>query len=243
MSDVGTDTNTSAAPEAGAAPASSAVALPGLGGIVGVKAGMTQVYNENGDFIAVTVIDLRPNLVTQVKTKSKEGYNSVQVSLDEKPAKKTTKALQGHFKKVGKEGFYLSKEIRLPDDAKMETFAQGALLSPEFIKIGDLVDVTSMSKGKGHQGVMKRWNFGGLPRSHGMSVCHRAPGSIGNRADPAKVFRGKKMGGHMGHEKTTIQNIAVAGLDLEKGVLLVHGSVPGPKSGYVTIRRAVKHSA
>lgn len=214
--------------------------LKGRGGIVGVKAGMTQVYNEAGEAIAVTVIDLRPNVVTQIKTKAKEGYSAVQVGVLEKRAKRATKAEQGHAKKVGKEGFYSYQEIRVEDDKALEGLTVGQPLSPGFIKPGDLVDLTSVSKGKGFQGVMKRYHFRGGMDSHGASISHRQIGSIGNRADPAKVFKGKKMAGQMGHVRTTVQNVKVVSVDAEKQLLLVHGSVPGPKSAIVTVLRATK---
>lgn len=212
----------------------------GRGGVLGVKAGMTQVYGENGELLAVTVIDLKSNVITQVKTAANDGYDAVQVGLVEKAAKKATRPEQGHAKKAGASGFHHYQEIRLPDGAKIDGLTAGNLLSAEFVKAGEMVDITAISKGKGFQGAMKRHNFGGLPASHGVSVSHRAPGSIGNRADPSKVFKNKKMAGHMGHEKITIQNVKVIRVDLDNQLMLVHGSVPGPRSGVVTIRKAVK---
>lgn len=230
-------------PETSGAPASgpSKVALKaGRGGVFGVKAGMTQVYDADGASIAVTVIDLRPNVITQVKTKAKEGYNAVQIGVLEKKAKHLTKAEAGHFKKSGQEGFYYVKEFRLPADAKMDELTAGGEISAEFVKEGDLVDLTAISKGKGYQGGMKRYHMAGGFKTHGNSISHRALGSIGNRADPAKCFKNKKMPGQMGNVKTTVQNVKVIKVDTENGLLLVHGSVPGPKSGIVTVRRAAK---
>ena len=212
----------------------------GLGGIFGVKAGMTQVYNDDGASFAVTVIDLSPNVITQVKTMAKEGYNAVQVGVLEKKSKHINKAETGHFKKSGQVGFYYVKEIRLPEKSKMEGLTAGAELSAEFVKEGDLVDLTSISKGKGFQGGMKRFHMSGSFKTHGASVNHRSLGSIGNRADPGKCFKNKKMPGQMGNVKTTVQNVKVIKVDMENGLLLVHGSDPGPKSGIVTVRRAVK---
>jgi large subunit ribosomal protein L3 len=234
------ETQASSAPEATGS--SAAIALTqGLGGILGVKAGMTQVFNENGDAIAVTVIDLRPNVVTQVKTKAKDGYCAVQVGFLDKKEKKATRAEKGHLKPVtGATGFYHYQEFRLPDNAKLDGIQVGQLLSPGFVKEGDMIDLMAVSKGRGFQGVMKRHNFSGGMASHGASVCHRSPGSIGNRADPAKVFKGKQMAGHMGHKRVTIQNVRVVKIDTENQYMLVHGSVPGPKSSVVTIRCAVK---
>lgn len=240
-----------ASTEAGAeaqAPASAAngaerVALThGLGGIVGVKAGMTQIYTDEGRMQAVTVIDLRPAVITQIKTKEKDGYQAVQVGFLEKRTKRVTKPEAGHVKASGGKAFLHYQEFRLPENAKLDALKVGMVLSPEFLSDGDLVDLTSTSKGKGFQGTMKRYNFSGGPASHGASVVHRMPGSIGNRADPSKVFKGKKMAGQMGNKRVTVQNVKVVRVDAEKGLLLVHGSVPGPKSGVVTVRRAVKEA-
>ncbi|MGE0614097.1 MAG: 50S ribosomal protein L3 [Bacteriovoracia bacterium] len=223
-----------------ASPSQGVTLSQGTGGIFGVKAGMTQVFNDAGDAVAVTVIDLRPNFITQVKTKDKDGYQAVQIGLLEKPVKGINKAQKGHYNKTGGKGYYVNNEIRLEESAKMDGLTAGAELTAEFLKVGDMVDLTAVSKGKGFQGVMKRHHFAGLHASHGCSVSHRSPGSIGNRADPAKVFKNKKMAGHMGHITRTIQNVKVVGVDLEKRILLVHGSVPGPRSGIVTIQKAIK---
>ncbi len=212
----------------------------GRGGIMGVKAGMTTVFDENGASLACTVIDLKPNKITQVRTKDKDGYLGIQVGMLEKKDKNLTKSQKGHFKTSGGQGFHVVREFRLPDGAKLDGFAPGKTLVADFIKNGDLVDVTATSKGKGFSGVVKRYHFGGANASHGTSLTHRHGGSIGNRADPGKVFKNKKMAGHMGVEKITIQNVKVIHVDSKKQILLVHGSVPGPKSGVVTIRRAVK---
>ncbi len=212
----------------------------GRGGILGVKAGMTQVYRQDGQSLAVTVVELKPNTVTQVKKSDKHGYSAVQVGLLPKKDSRVNKTEKGHYKKSGHSGFYHAQEFRVADDKAIESFSEGHILSADFIKEGDLVDVSAVSKGKGFQGVMKRYNYAGGYKTHGCSVSHRSIGSIGNRADPAKVFKGKKMPGHMGHVKVSIQNIKVVKVDSEKGLILLHGSVPGPKSGIVTIRKAVK---
>lgn len=209
----------------------------GRGGILGVKAGMTQVYSENGDSVAVTVIDLKPAVITQIKKLEKENYQAVQVGFFEKKAKSANKAEQGHAKAAGAAGFYYYKEFRCES---LDQLAVGKVLSAEFLKPGDLVDLTSISKGKGFQGGMKRFHMAGGYKTHGASLSHRQLGSIGNRADPAKCFKNKKMAGQMGNHQVTIQNIRVIRVDLENQLLLVHGSVPGPKSGIVTVRRAVK---
>ncbi|MGZ3697122.1 MAG: 50S ribosomal protein L3 [Bdellovibrionota bacterium] len=214
----------------------------GRGGVLGVKAGMTQVYSEDGDSIAVTVIDLKPTVITQVKTKESDGYLGIQVGFLDKKSKTANKPEQGHVKKSGATGFYHYQEFRLPEGSKMDGLTVGKVLSPEFVKPGDYVDLTAMSKGKGFQGGMKRFHMAGGYKTHGASISHRQLGSIGNRADPGKCFKNKKMGGHMGHEQCTVQNVQVVRVDLENQLLLVHGSVPGPKSGIVTVRRTTKNA-
>ncbi|MCM2276552.1 MAG: 50S ribosomal protein L3 [Oligoflexia bacterium] len=201
---------------------------------------MTQVFTEAGDSVAVTVIDLKPATITQVKTKEKNGYQAIQIGFIEKKAKSATKPEQGHAKAAGAAGYYHYQEFRLSDESKLDGLTVGKVLSAEFLKPGDFVDLTAMSKGKGFQGGMKRYHMAGGFKSHGASLSHRQLGSIGNRADPAKCFKNKKMAGHMGHERVTVQNVRVVRVDLENQLLLVHGSVPGPKSGIVTVQRAVK---
>jgi len=220
--------------------AKTATLSSGLGGILGVKAGMTQVYSEDGRALAVTVVEIKTNTVTQVKKSDKHGYSAVQVGFLPKKESRVNSAEKGHFKKSGTPGFYHAQEFRFAKDEAIETLSEGMTLTPDFIKAGDLIDVSAVSKGKGFQGVMKRYHYAGGYKSHGASVSHRQIGSIGNRADPGKVFKGKKMAGHMGHKKVSIQNLKVVRVDMEKGIVLVHGSVPGPISGIVTIRKAVK---
>ncbi len=218
----------------------SATLTEGRGGILGVKAGMTQVYNTDGQVRAVTVIELKKNTITQKKTVANDGYTSVQVGFLEKKDSKALKPEKGHVKKSGGQAFYHYQELRTPKNAKLEGVEVGSAIDASFLKEGDLVDLTSVSKGKGMQGVMKRYHFRGGPATHGASIVHRMPGSIGQRTDPGKVWKGKKMAGHMGNKKVTIQNIEIVKIDLEKNILLVNGSVPGPRSGIVTVRRAVK---
>ncbi len=210
------------------------------GGILGVKAGMTQVFGADGRVLAVTVVELKKNTITQIKKAATEGYSAVQVGFLPKKASRVNRAETGHFKRSGNPGYYHAQEFRVENDKALEGLADGQELTAAFLKDGDLVDVSSVSKGKGFQGVMKRYHYAGGPASHGASVNHRSIGSIGNRADPGKVFKGKKMAGHMGHRHVSIQNITIVKIDLEKGILLLNGSVPGPKSGIVTIRKAVK---
>ena len=232
---------TTATPTGAATGARESVVLShGRGGILGIKAGMTQVYTENGDSVAVTVIDLKPTIITQVKTKEANGYQAVQVGILDKKAKSTTKPEAGHAKKAGATGFYHYQEFRLDEGAKMDGLLVGKVLSPEFVKPGDLVDLTAISKGKGFQGGMKRFHMAGGHKTHGASLSHRSLGSIGNRADPGKCWKNKKMPGQMGNEQITVQNVLVVKVDTENQLLLVHGSVPGAKSGIVTVRRAIK---
>jgi len=236
---------TQAASQAGSAPSSNAVrervALAAVrGGILGIKAGMTQVFSENGDSVAVTVIDLKPTVITQVKTQEKNGYQAVQVGILDKKAKSATKPEQGHAKASNSTGFYHYQQFRLAEGAKLDGMVVGKALSVEFLKPGDLVDLTADSKGKGFQGGMKRYHMAGGYKTHGASLSHRQLGSIGNRADPGKCFKNKKMAGQIGHERTTVQNVRVVRVDVENQLLLVHGSVPGPKSGIVTVQKAIK---
>ncbi len=220
------------------AAASNAALLNGArAGIVGIKSGMTQVYNEDGDSFPVTVIDLQPAVITQIKTKAKEGYNSVQIGMQPKKTQRTNKADRGHFKKSGAPGFYHVQEMRVDS---VDGFVEGAVLSADFVKVGDLVDVTGESKGKGFQGGMKRYNMAGGFKTHGNSLSHRSLGSIGNRADPGKCFKNKKMPGHMGHERVTVQNLRVIEIDNENKLMLIKGSVPGPKNSVVMVRKAIK---
>jgi large subunit ribosomal protein L3 len=214
----------------------------GRGGILGVKAGMTQVFSEAGDAIAVTVIDLKPTVITQVKTKEKNGYQAIQIGFLSKKAKAATKPEQGHAKSAGASGFYHYQEFRIAENEKLDGLTVGKVLSTDFIKVGDCVDLIAVSKGKGFQGGMKRYHMAGGYKSHGASLSHRQLGSIGNRADPGKCFKNKKMAGQMGNEQVTVQNVRVVRIDLENQLLLVHGSVPGSRSGIVTIRRTVKNA-
>ncbi|MBU6375472.1 MAG: 50S ribosomal protein L3 [Bdellovibrionales bacterium] len=212
----------------------------GRGGLLGIKAGMTQVFSEEGESLAVTVIDLAPAVITQVKTKEKNGYNAIQVGFLEKKAKAVSKPEAGHAKASGAPGFYHYQEFRLSADAKMDGLTVGKSLSPDFIKAGDLIDLSAVSKGKGFQGGVKRYHMAGGHKTHGASLSHRQLGSIGNRADPAKCFKNKKMPGQMGAKNVTVQNLRVIKVDVENQLLLVHGSVPGPRSGIVTVQKAVK---
>lgn len=214
------------------------------GGIIGVKAGMTHVYNENGQSFAVTVVDIPSNVVTQIKTKEKDGYQAVQVGVLDKKDSRLKKPEKGRLMKAGIKngGFYCYQEFRFTPEADLAPLAQGQILSAGFLKAGDFVDLYSVSKGKGFQGPMKRHNFGGGPKSHGASLVHRSGGSIGNSAGPGRVYKNTEMAGQMGNKKVTVQNVKVVEVNLDENYLLVHGSVPGAKSGLVTIRKAIKRN-
>lgn len=207
--------------------------------IYGTKKGMTRVFDEEGRAVPVTVISLQDNtVITQVKTVEKEGYSSVQLGFKAKKAQRVNKATKGHFQKAGAPGFYHVEEFRL---AKADaSLAVGSAISAEFLTAGTFIDVQGTTKGKGFQGVMKAWNFGGQPATHGHSVSHRSPGSIGNRADPGRVFPGHKMAKHLGTDTQTTQNLKVVSYDAETKLLLIQGAVPGVKSGVIRITKAMK---
>ena len=208
-----------------------------LDAFFGVKSGMTRIFDENGNHVPVTVIKLIPNLITQVKTSATDGYSAYQLGFGEKREVLLTSPVKGHLKKAG-----VSNKLNNFSEVKVENAALdnlGKQLGVEDFKPGVYVDVTSESKGKGFAGVQKRHNFAGGPASHG-SHFHRRVGSIGNRATPGRVFKNKKMPGHMGSETVTIQNLKVVELNLEKGYLLIKGSIPGGKDGFVKIAKALK---
>jgi large subunit ribosomal protein L3 len=207
--------------------------------IFGTKKGMTRVFDEEGRSVPVTVISLQEGtVITQVKSVEKEGYSSVQLGYRAKKAQRVNKAEKGHFQKAGVPGFYHVEEFRLAKaDAALSV---GATVSTEFLAPGTMIDVQGTTKGKGFQGVMKVWNFGGSPATHGHSVSHRAPGSIGNRADPGRVFPGHKMAKHMGMDTQTTQNLKVVSYDAENKLLLIAGAVPGSKSWVIRITKAMK---
>lgn len=230
----GSETEKSAATPKGIALSS------GRGGYVGVKAGMTQFFSPEGDAYGVTVIELVPNVITQVKTEAKEGNSSVQIGVLPKKENRCIRAEKGHAKKSGKPGFYYYQEFPLEKGSKVDASSIGSELSIDFIKEGDWVDVRGVSKGKGFQGVVKRYHFAGGFKSHGASLVHRSLGSIGMRTSPGRVFKNKKMAGHMGHETVSVQNLRVVKIDAERRVLLVHGSVPGPETSLVSVRKSIK---
>ncbi len=206
-------------------------------GIVGRKCGMTRVFDENGVSTPVTVIEVTANRITQVKTKDNDGYQAIQVTTGERKASRVTRPQAGHFKKAGVEAGRGLWEFRTDS---LDGFEAGGEIKVDIFEDGQLVDVTGTSKGKGFAGVIKRWNFAMQDATHGNSVSHRAPGSIGQNQSPGKVFKGKKMSGHMGAERSTTQNLKVVKVDAERNILLIKGAVPGSKGGDVIICPAVK---
>lgn len=206
-------------------------------GIVGRKSGMTRVFTGDGDSIPVTVIEVSPNRITQVKNSDSDGYNAVQVTVGSRRASRVVKPAAGHFAKANSEAGAKLHELR--NDAS-EEFAVGGELTVSDFEAGQIVDVTGASKGKGFQGGVKRWNFSMQDATHGNSLSHRAPGSIGQCQTPGRVFKGKKMAGHMGAERVTVQNLEIVRVDAERNLLLVKGAIPGAPGGYVVVRPAVK---
>ncbi len=203
----------------------------------GLKAGMTSVFTSDGNHIPVTVIKLIENYITQVKRDDKEGYKSYQIGFYQKREKLINKPIKGHLKKANVKPFLARfREVVFAD---VELSNLGKKLSYEEFKSGTVIDVTSVSKGKGFQGVIKKYNFSGGPASHG-SHFHRIPGSIGNRATPGKVFKNKKMPGQMGNKLVTVQNLQIINMNKEKSYLLVKGSIPGAKNSFVRIKKAIK---
>lgn len=207
-------------------------------GIVGRKCGMTRVFTDDGVSIPVTVIEVQPNRITQVKSDETDGYASVQVAVGSRRASRVTKSLAGHYAKANAEAGRGLWEFRL--DGVEEQFEVGGSLTVERFEEGQVVDVTGTSKGKGFQGVIKRWNFSMQDATHGNSRSHRSAGSIGQNQSPGRVFKGKKMAGHMGAEQVTVQNLQVVRVDVERGLLLIKGAVPGAPGGDVIVRPAVK---
>jgi len=207
-------------------------------GLVGRKCGMTRVFTEDGASIPVTVVEATPNRVTQVKSEEVDGYSAIQVTTGEKKLSRVSKPKAGQFAKAGAEAGRGHWEFRT--DGSSEAFEVGAALTVERFTVGQFVDVTGTSKGKGFQGGVKRWNFAMQDATHGNSISHRAPGSIGQNQTPGRVFKGKKMAGHMGSERVTTQNLEIIRVDTARNLLLIKGAVPGAPGGDVLVRPAVK---
>jgi large subunit ribosomal protein L3 len=208
-------------------------------GVVGRKAGMTRVFTDAGETIPVTVIEVLPNRVSQVKSEEKDGYRAVQVTYGTRRPQLYSKALTGHYAKANTAPGRALVEFRLADGEKND-FKPGTEVKVDLFKAGDPVDVTGTTIGKGFAGVMKRHNFGGLPATHGVSVSHRSPGSIGQRQTPGRVFKGRRMSGHMGVVRRTTENLKIVQVDAERNLLLIRGAVPGAEGGQVIVRPSLK---
>jgi len=204
-------------------------------GLIGKKLGMTQIFTDEGA-IPVTVIEAGPCVVIQKKNAAKDGYEAIQVGYGRKRQKRVTKPLQGHFKKADKGLFSVLKEFRVESSDEYEL---GAELKADVFEIGDYVDIVGTSKGRGFAGVVKRHGFHGGRATHG-SMFHRAPGSIGASADPSRVMKGRKLPGHMGDQRVTVQNLFVLGIRPEMNIILVKGAVPGSNNGIVLIKESIK---
>jgi large subunit ribosomal protein L3 len=207
--------------------------------LVGRKCGMTRVFTEDGVSIPVTVIEAQPNRITQVKTVETDGYRALQVVSGSRRASRVRKPAAGHFAAAKVEAGDLITEIRL-DDADEGEFEKGNELKVDLFEEGQKVDVIGTSIGKGFAGAIKRWNFSMQDATHGNSLAHRAPGSIGQNQTPGRVFKGKKMAGHMGNVRRTVQNLEVVRVDAERNLLLIKGAVPGHRGGSVVVRPAIK---
>lgn len=205
-------------------------------GLIGKKLGMTQLFDANGNVVPVTVIEAGPCVVAQKKTVENDGYDAVQIGYGDLKASKTNKPMKGHFAKNDVAPKKVLREFRLADCAAVNV---GDVLKADIFAEGESVDVRGTSKGKGYAGVIKRWNFSRLKESHGTGPVHRHGGSLGV-IDPARVFKGKKMAGHLGNERVTVQNLKVVKIDAENNIIAVKGAIPGPKGGIVVIFDSVK---
>ena len=207
-------------------------------GLIGRKIGMTQVFDEKGNVIPVTVVELGPCAVVQKKTVENDGYNAVQLGFEDKKVTRTNKPMKGHFDKANVAPKKVLKEFRLEDDSALNV---GDIIKADIFAAGEKVDVVGTSKGKGTAGVIKRWNFSRLKETHGTGPVARHAGSLGV-IDPARIFKGKKMAGHLGAERVTVQNLDVVKVDAENNLIAIKGAIPGPKKGIVMVVNSVKKS-
>lgn len=208
-------------------------------GLIGKKIGMTQVFDENGKVIPVTVVELGPCVVVQKKTAENDGYEAVQLGFGDVKVKAVNKPMTGHFKKADVAPKKVLREFRLEDTASLNV---GDILKADVFAAGDKVDVVGTSKGKGTAGAIKRWNFSRLKESHGTGPVARHAGSLGTCSDPSRVYKGKKLAGHLGAERVTIQNLDVVKVDAENNLIAIKGAIPGPKKGIVMVVNSVKKS-
>ena len=208
-------------------------------GLIAKKLGMTRMFKDDGTHVPVTVLHVDQLQVIDVRTKERDGYAALQLGWGKAKVKNVSEPNKGHYARVKVEPKQKVREFRVSEDAVLDI---GATLSAAHFVVGQKIDVSGVTKGKGFAGGMKRWNFRGLEASHGVSVSHRSHGSTGNRQDPGKTFKNKKMAGHLGVESVTTMNLVIAGVDAEKGLLMVRGAVPGSKGEFVTVRDAVKRA-
>lgn len=208
-------------------------------GLLGRKVGMTRIFTEQGESIPVTVIEMEPNRITQVKTSESDGYNAIQVTTGSRRASRVSKTAAGHFAKAGVEAGRKTVEFRL-DESQIAEMTAGNEIKADTFTAGQKIDVTGTSIGKGFQGGIKRHNFERQDMTHGNSVSHRSNGSIGQNQTPGRVFKGKKMSGHMGARKSTVQNLEVVRVDVDNNLLLVRGGIPGSRNSDVIVKPAVK---
>ena len=206
-------------------------------GLIGKKCGMTRIFTEDGASLPVTVVEIGPNRIAQVRTVDTDGYSAIQVAAGAKKASRLNKPEAGHYAKAGVEAGSVLVEFRTSEESELKV---GDVLPVSMFEAGQKVDVTGRSKGKGFQGVVKRWNFRTQDATHGNSLSHRAPGSIGQCQTPGRVFKGKKMAGHMGDERVTVQSLEIVRVDEERNLLLIKGAVPGATGADVVIKPAVK---
>ena len=206
-------------------------------GLIGRKLGMTQVFDEKGKVIPVTVVELGPCAVVQKKTVENDGYNAVQLGFEDKKVTRTNKPMKGHFDKANVAPKKVLKEFRLEDDSAINV---GDILKADIFAAGEKVDVVGTSKGKGTAGAIKRWNFSRLKETHGTGPVARHAGSLGACSDPSRVYKGKKLAGHLGAERVTIQNLDVVKVDAENNLIAIKGAIPGPKKGIVMVVNSVK---
>ncbi len=208
-------------------------------GLIARKLGMTRLFKDDGTHVPVTVLHLDEVQVTDARTQERDGYTAVQLGIGRAKVKNVSKPQRGHYARVKVEPKQKVVEFRVAADAVLEP---GAVLSAAHFVVGQKVDVTGVSQGKGFQGGMKRWNFRGLEASHGVSISHRSLGSTGNRQDPGKTFKNKKMAGHMGQDRITTLNLEIARVDAERGLIMIRGAVPGSAGTYVLVRDAIKRA-
>ena len=209
-------------------------------GLIAKKLGMTRIFTAEGNHVPVTVLELDNCQVVAVRTEERDGYTAVQLGIGKIKVKNVTQPMRGHFAKAKVEPKRKLVEFRVSADALLEV---GAELSAEHFVAGQFVDCVGTSKGRGFSGVMRRWNFGGLRATHGVSVSHRSHGSTGQRQDPGKVFKGKKMAGHWGDAQITVQNLRVVATDAARNLIMIEGAVPGAEDGYILIKDAAKRKA